>query len=83
MPVEGTRREGGDALDRRRRPVAVPSSTSPPLRRPAPRVPETLRDRADAAGVRPKIFLANLGRIADSSLGGATRVKNPFEGASA
>jgi len=39
---------------------------------------ETLRDRADAAGMRPKIFLANLGRIADFTAR-ATWVKNLFE----
>lgn len=39
---------------------------------------ETLRDRADAAGVRPKVFLANLGRIADFTAR-ATWAKNLFE----
>ena len=39
---------------------------------------ETLRDRADAAGIRPKIFLANLGRIA-AFTARATWAKNFFE----
>ncbi|MDK9697523.1 MAG: methylmalonyl-CoA mutase family protein [Siculibacillus sp.] len=39
---------------------------------------ESLRDRADAAGIRPKIFLANLGRIA-AFTARATWAKNFFE----
>ncbi len=39
---------------------------------------EALRDRSDAAGVRPKVFLANLGRIA-SFTARATWAKNFFE----
>ena len=39
---------------------------------------EGLRDRADAAGVRPKIFMANLGRIADFTAR-STWSKNFFE----
>lgn len=39
---------------------------------------EALRDRADAAGTRPKIFLANLGRIADFTAR-STWAKNFFE----
>jgi len=39
---------------------------------------EALRDRADAAAVRPKVFLANLGRIADFTAR-ATWAKNFFE----
>ncbi len=39
---------------------------------------EALRDRADAAGVRPKVFMANLGRIADFTAR-TTWAKNFFE----
>ncbi len=39
---------------------------------------EALRDRADAAGIRPKVFMANLGRIADFTAR-ATWSKNLFE----
>lgn len=39
---------------------------------------EALRDRADAAGTRPKVFLANLGRIA-AFTARATWAKNFFE----
>ena len=39
---------------------------------------EALRDRADAAGTRPKIFFANLGRIADFTAR-STWAKNFFE----
>lgn len=39
---------------------------------------EGLRDRADAAGTRPQVFLANLGRIADFTAR-ATWAKNFFE----
>ena len=39
---------------------------------------EALRDRADAAGTRPTVFLANLGRIADFTAR-ATWAKNFFE----
>lgn len=39
---------------------------------------EALRDRADAAGIRPQIFMANLGRIADFTAR-STWAKNFFE----
>ncbi len=39
---------------------------------------EGLRDRADAAGIRPTVFLANLGRIADFTAR-STWAKNVFE----
>ncbi|NLH82711.1 MAG: methylmalonyl-CoA mutase [Phyllobacteriaceae bacterium] len=46
--------------------------------RPLAEAFDTLRDRADAAGVRPTIFLANLGRIADFTAR-STWSKNFFE----
>lgn len=46
--------------------------------RPLAQAFEALRDRADAAGTRPKIFLANLGRIADFTAR-STWSKNFFE----
>ena len=39
---------------------------------------EALRDRSDAAGIRPKIFMANLGRIADFTAR-STWARNFFE----
>ncbi|MCE1235050.1 MAG: methylmalonyl-CoA mutase subunit beta [Hyphomicrobiales bacterium] len=46
--------------------------------RPLAETFEGLRDRSDAAGTRPKIFLANLGRIADFTAR-STWAKNFFE----
>jgi methylmalonyl-CoA mutase len=46
--------------------------------RPLAEAFEALRDRADAAGIRPKIFMANLGRIADFTAR-STWSKNFFE----
>jgi len=66
--------------------IAAPTPRSqPPVEhvaafapRPLAEAFETLRDRADAAGIRPTIFMANLGRIADFTAR-STWSKNLFE----